>query len=578
MATIENAGTLALQADSPRVETVALPTNFTIPWGSQITSRPTSVATLNATDGTTLSTAAANATAALADLANIASDGLLTPDEKPRVIQDYNVIIAEQSGIDTQATLYSITTEKTAYDNAVSALTSYLATLTSAVLWSNLAGNTTIVGATFRGKFEDVYTTRQTLLNAIFSASKSLVATAQSTANTAASNASTALATLSDIASDSLLTPGEKPKVILDNAVILAEQAGIDAQASAMAIGSEKTAYDNAVTALTSYLATLTTPVLWSNLSGNTTIVGATFKSKFEDVYTTKQALLNAIAAKAATLATWSEVSGAGKPADNATVGAVLSGLYANITGALETLHIADSAVTAAKTSLAAINSTTGNLNANTVTASNIVAGTITGTEIAASTISASHLTVSNLAAITANLGTVTAGSLTAASSMNTNGYVHAYGNLLTGLNYAGSLASVSGYFETVGASNASYWDVAVTGWVTGTNTAHGKIGVLGIADQTNGVGVSGQSAAGYAVVGESTSGVGGRFVSSTSYALVLVGPMSISSTSLVSNLNADTVDGVHAAGFVKCDSTTIYQYSLDSGTTWVDVIFRVKP
>jgi len=108
--------------------------------------------------------AQADANAANAALADIASDGILSPVEKPVVIRDYNVITTEQPGIDTQATAYAITTQKTAYDNAASALTSYLGTLTAPVLWSDLTGNTTIVGATFRSKFADVYTARQALL------------------------------------------------------------------------------------------------------------------------------------------------------------------------------------------------------------------------------------------------------------------------------------------------------------------------------------------------------------------------------------------------------------------------------
>jgi hypothetical protein len=118
--------------------------------------------------------AQADANAANANLANIASDSLLTPDEKPRVIQDRDVIVAEQAGIDAQATAYAITTEKTTYDTAVAALTTYLATLTAPVLWSNLGGNTTIVGATFRSKFADVYAARQTLLNRIVERARSL--------------------------------------------------------------------------------------------------------------------------------------------------------------------------------------------------------------------------------------------------------------------------------------------------------------------------------------------------------------------------------------------------------------------
>jgi hypothetical protein len=142
--------------------------------------------------GTNASNALADAAAAQADadaanaaLADIASDGILSPVEKPVVIRDYNVIVAEQAGIDAQATAYAITTPKTAYDTAVSALTSYLGTLTAPVLWSDLTGNTTIVGATFRSKFADVYTTRQAVLNAIYAAAKAKADAAQDTANTA---------------------------------------------------------------------------------------------------------------------------------------------------------------------------------------------------------------------------------------------------------------------------------------------------------------------------------------------------------------------------------------------------------
>lgn len=118
--------------------------------------------------------AAAAATSALGDAAaamgridDMYADGVLTPVEKPRAIQDYAVILAEQSGIDAQATNYAVTTEKTAYDTAVSALTTYLGTLTSAVAWNNLSGNTTIAGTTWRTKWGDVYTKRQAVLDKI---------------------------------------------------------------------------------------------------------------------------------------------------------------------------------------------------------------------------------------------------------------------------------------------------------------------------------------------------------------------------------------------------------------------------
>jgi hypothetical protein len=240
--------------------------------------------------------AQADATAALAQLTDIASDSLLTPGEKPIVIKDRDALTAEQAGIDAQATAFSITTEKTTYDTAVTALTTYLATLTSPVLWSNLGGNTTIVGTTFRQKFLDVYAARTALLNKIYAAAKLLADTAQAAANAAQADATSALATLTDIASDSLLTPGEKPIVIKDRDTLTGEQSGIDAQATTYSVTTEKTTYDTAVTALTTYLATLTSPVLWSNLGGSTTIVGTTFRQKFLDVYAARTVLLQKIA------------------------------------------------------------------------------------------------------------------------------------------------------------------------------------------------------------------------------------------------------------------------------------------
>ena len=264
-----------------------------------LTSAASSAQTTANTAITAAATAQTTANTANGVLADIASDALLTPGEKPAVILERDVIVAEKTGIETQATTYGINTEKTAYTNAVNALTAYLATLTTPVLWSNLGGNTTIVGATFRTKFSDVYAARQVLLNRIVTV---VDTTAQSAAAAAAASAMTANNALADIASDSLLTPGEKPVVIANRDTLVAEQFGIDAQATAYGIGAEKTNYDNAVAALVSYLATLTAPVLWSNLAGNTTIVGATFRSKFADVYATRQALLNKILAVSKTM------------------------------------------------------------------------------------------------------------------------------------------------------------------------------------------------------------------------------------------------------------------------------------
>jgi hypothetical protein len=117
-------------------------------------------------------------------LADLNSDDVLTPAKKPQWIFMNSVLTAEQSALDTEATTYGITTEKTNYDNAISTLATYLAGLTTPVAWDNLTGNTNIVGTTFRSKFNDVLVKKQALLNKMHDTAKTLANTAQTTADT----------------------------------------------------------------------------------------------------------------------------------------------------------------------------------------------------------------------------------------------------------------------------------------------------------------------------------------------------------------------------------------------------------
>lgn len=153
------------------------------------------------------------------------------------------------------------------------------------------------------------------------------------TATTAATNAATANSLLADIAADTKLTPVEKQSVRAEWDAVYAERADIRAKADAMGgVATEKAAYDAAFQALgtylnggTAYTIGATRPV-WitdaTQLAVTTTIVGDTFRANWAALYAARQALLNKIAEIAATKATWANVSGAGRPADNATVGA----------------------------------------------------------------------------------------------------------------------------------------------------------------------------------------------------------------------------------------------------------------
>lgn len=173
----------------------------------------------------------------------------------------------------------------------------------------------------------------------------------------AAGSASAALARLASIESDSILSPGEKPSVVADYALITSKQAGIDAQATNYAVTTEKTNYDNAITALTSYMGNGTTTGLigWNVIPGSDVAInGATFHSKFADVYTAEAAVLKTVSDNAKSrlgalalvgAADFStQVTGSGKPANNATVGATFG---VNISGTARTADISPGAISA---------------------------------------------------------------------------------------------------------------------------------------------------------------------------------------------------------------------------------------
>jgi hypothetical protein len=112
---------------------------------------------------------------------------------------------------------------------------------------------------------------------------------AQTAANNAQTSANTANSLLSDIASDSKLTPVEKQSVKLEWDVIVAEKSKIDAQADYY--GVSKTAYGSAYSTLNAYIS----PLL-ANLGATSNITGTTFRSNFAAYYAARQDVLDAIA------------------------------------------------------------------------------------------------------------------------------------------------------------------------------------------------------------------------------------------------------------------------------------------
>lgn len=152
---------------------------------------------------------------------------------------------------------------------------------------------------------------------------------AQTTATNAASSASTANTELSKISSDAWLSKSEKPALLLEWQKIHNEHAGIIASAANYAVASST--YATAKTDLANYLNSIS--LGWDNVASDSPIVAVDFRAAFNNLYASRQALLDAIAAEAGKVAVWATVSGSGKPADNATVGADASNFTGTIGG-----------------------------------------------------------------------------------------------------------------------------------------------------------------------------------------------------------------------------------------------------
>ena len=246
----------------------------------------------------TAKNAADTAQAAVDKLSN---DNLLTPAEKQVVRKEWEIIAAEQPGIEAQGTLYAITTEKIAYTSAFTALANYLhaGTWSSGIpAWisdANMASDTVIVGSTFRTNFKNYYNARQDLLNKITSLLDNRVTTAQ-TAVTTATN------TLNQLADDNYLTPLEKHVVRKEWDTLADEKAGLEGRADLYLLTVEKNAYSTAFSALAEYLNSnvdwVSGPPSWisdANMATTTVIVGTTFRSTFKSFYAARQALLDKI-------------------------------------------------------------------------------------------------------------------------------------------------------------------------------------------------------------------------------------------------------------------------------------------
>lgn len=177
----------------------------------------------------------------------------------------------------------------------------------------------------------------------------------------AQADATVAKQRLDAIASDGALSRDEKADLVQRFGIATAERPGILGKGSDYNITTERSNYDSAYTALKTYLEGLLPA--YTDSGQDTPINRTDFDTAWKNYHLARQNLLNAIDGKAGTLATWGGVSGTGKPADNATVGAPVG---TNV-GGVEAGTLVN---------------TTNTANANATTALNAVKdknGTVTG-------------------------------------------------------------------------------------------------------------------------------------------------------------------------------------------------------
>lgn len=274
------------------------------------------------TDDTTANAAASTANTAIGILDDIASDTKITPGEKLTAKQLWDAIVAE--GTPTSGTLPVAATAAgvadTAFDTDYATLNTYLNT--TLTVFANMTTTTTITRSAWDTAWKNYYDERTKLINAITTAARSVANSAASAASGAQSTANTAISTLNDIASDTKITPVDKlrAKQLWDAIVVEGTATTGTIPVAAIALSVDHANFDTDYAALNTYLNTTLT--VFSNMTTTTTIVRTTWDTTWKNYYDERTKLLNAIAAKAATVSTWAGVAGAGKPANNATVGA----------------------------------------------------------------------------------------------------------------------------------------------------------------------------------------------------------------------------------------------------------------
>lgn len=164
-----------------------------------------------------------------------------------------------------------------------------------------------------------------------------------------------------------------------------------------------------------------------------------------------------------------------------------------------------------------------------------------------------------------------TTGAATFAGDVNTTGHVVATGSWVdtpSGLSAAVIGASADNSLGVLGRALIGVAGLSGTAGGTGVEgnaTGASSYGVAGYAPGDNSVAVYGMSQAangGIGVYGSAPTGTGiGVKAASAGTALVVLGKMTIDNATLVTNLNADQLDGLHSTAFLHATGGNVYTF-----------------
>lgn len=546
-----------------------------------------------------------DATAARTDLNKMSANNSIEPVEKTTLRKEWDIIAGERDLIDAQAAAYGITTKRTTYLNAFTTLADYLNGGTTWVsgepVWinnANLSTSTPADKTLFRGHFKSYYNAKIALLQEVADRAKAaadaasgIAASAAGAAASAQTDATAAKNALIAIAADNSIEPAEKTTLRQKWDAIADEKGLLDAQAATYSVSAS--AYHAAFTTLADYLngstAWASGAPLWindANMSTSTAVNKTMFRTNIKAYYSAKTSLLQAIADEAAKRAVWSTgISGVplnlvaltGSEAientlitinSNGTLSGAGTGQVSLVgLGATAFASLAQITATNVDTFLGlnAINSS----HIASLTANKIAAGTLAAGVVYAGAINANQILASNLAAISANIGTVTAGSITGTAGIDITGIARFRGKLTDSIDTAIDAAVIVSNNET-GATNPVHALYANT---TATNSTGN--GVYAAAWHPTGTGSALFAVSGSSVgAGVSAKNVSGGPALKIEGPIALVGSPSVTAPTLVMNLNADLLDGQHGSFYAPASHTSDISLHLSAPqNTWLDAI-----